>query len=83
MPPFVIPPVVKFAVGALVGAGVIARWVVKEFRRMNDELDRVKAASVIEPAAREEFPTLRRDPRTGDWRVSAAGALTGPLMRGQ
>jgi hypothetical protein len=72
MPPFVIPPLVKFAVGAL-GVGVIVRSVMKEIRRMNDELDRVKAASIIEPAAREEFPTLRRDPRTGDWRVTEKG----------
>jgi hypothetical protein len=64
MPPFVIPSVVRVAVAALgVGVvGVIARWAVSEFRRMNDELDRVKSASVIEP-----------DPQTGDWRVTEKG----------
>jgi hypothetical protein len=46
MPPFVIPSVVRVAAAALgVGAvSVIARWAVNEFRRMNDELDRVKSA---------------------------------------
>jgi hypothetical protein len=69
MPPFVIPSLVKFAIGAL-GAGVVAHWVVKEFRRVNDELDRAARAASIDPAAREALPTLRRDPSTGDWRVT-------------
>jgi hypothetical protein len=68
MPPLVIPPLVKLALGAL-GAGAIAHWVVKEVRRINAELDRMKAAPVVDPAARRELPTLRRDPRSGDWRV--------------
>jgi hypothetical protein len=69
MPPFVIPSVVKFAVGAL-GAGVIAHWMMKELRRINDELDRAAKAASIDPITREALPTLRRDPRTGDWRVT-------------
>jgi hypothetical protein len=69
MPPFIIPSVVKFAVGAL-GAGVIVHWVVKELRHINDELDRAAKATSIDPIARETLPTLRRDPRTGDWRVT-------------
>jgi hypothetical protein len=69
MPPFLIPSVVKFAVGAL-GAGVIAHWMMKELRRINDELDRAAKAASIDPIAREALPTLRRDPRTGDWRVT-------------
>jgi hypothetical protein len=68
MPTFVIPPLVKFALGAL-GAGAIAHWVVKEVRRINEELDRMKAAPVVDSVARRELPTLRRDPRSGDWRV--------------
>jgi hypothetical protein len=68
MPPFVIPPLVKFALGAL-GGGAIIHWVVKEVRRINAELDRVKTASAIDPPTRPELPTLRRDPRSGDWRV--------------
>ncbi len=69
MPPFIIPSLVKFAVGAL-GAGVIAHWAMKELRRINDELERAKAASIVDPTARAAMPTLRRDPRTGDWRVT-------------
>jgi len=69
MPPIIIPPLLKLALGAL-GAGAIVTWVVKEVRRVNAELDRMKAAPVIDPAARRALPTLRRDPRTGDWRVT-------------
>jgi len=68
MPPIVIPTVIKFALGAL-SAGAIITWVVKEVRRINEEIDRVKAAATIDPRARQALPTLRRDPRTGDWRL--------------
>jgi len=44
---------------------------VKEMRRINAELDRVKSGS--DPAVRRSFPTLRRDPRTGEWRVVRKG----------
>jgi hypothetical protein len=68
MPPIVVSPLVKIALGTLGGAAII-RWAVKEMRRINHELDRVKAPSANDPVARQAFPTLRRDPRTGDWRV--------------
>jgi hypothetical protein len=68
MPTFVIPPLVKFALGAL-GAGAIAHWMVNEIRRINAELDRMKTVAVVDPVARQELPTLRRDPRSGEWRV--------------
>jgi hypothetical protein len=68
MPPLVIPPLVKVALGAL-GAAAVVRWVVKEVRRINAELDRVKTAPAVDLIRREALPTLRRDPRTGDWRV--------------
>ena len=68
MPTFIISPLVKLALGAL-GAGAIAHWVVKEVRRINAEIDRMKAAPVADPVARQALPTLRRDPRTGEWRV--------------
>ena len=70
MPPLVIAPLVRLALGA-VGTGVVLRWVVKEVRRINEELDRVKAGS--DPAVRQGLPTLRRDPRTGEWRVMREG----------
>jgi len=44
-------------------------WVVREIRRVNAEIDRVRAASAMETAARKSLPTLRRDPATGEWRV--------------
>ena len=69
VPPFVIPPLVKIAVGALCAAA-IAHWVAREIQRINDELDRLRAAINIDPAARRKFPTLRRDPETGVWRLS-------------
>lgn len=68
MPPFIVLPLVKVALG-VVGAGVVVHWVVKEVRRINAELDRVKTGTAIDPVVRPELPTLRRDPRTGDWRV--------------
>jgi hypothetical protein len=68
MPTFVIPPLVKLALGAL-GAGAIAHWMVNEIRRINAELDRMKTVAVVDPVARQKLPTLRRDPRSGEWRV--------------
>ncbi len=68
MPPIVIPQLVRFTLGAL-GAAAVVHWVVKEMRRINQDLDRAETAEAIDPAAREELPTLRRDPRTGDWRL--------------
>ena len=47
MPPFVIPPLVKFTLGVLGGA-VVIHWAIKEVRRFNAELERVKAASAID-----------------------------------
>jgi hypothetical protein len=67
MPPFIIPPLVKFALGAA-GAAAIVHWAVREARRIGEELDRVKVRAV-DPLAREALPTLRRDPATGEWRV--------------
>ena len=69
MPPIAIPAAVKLVLGAI-GAAAVVHWVVKEVRRINEELDRLKAAPVIEPVAREALPTLRRDPRSGEWRLT-------------
>jgi hypothetical protein len=67
MPPLVIPPLVKFALGAA-GAAALVHWAVKEARRIGEELDRIKVRKV-DPIRREALPTLRRDPVTGEWRV--------------
>jgi len=69
MPPIVIPPLIKVVLGAL-GVAALAHWLAREVRRINDEIDRVRAASGIDAAARQGLPTLRRDPRTGEWRLS-------------
>ncbi len=68
MPPFIIPQLVKFVLGAA-GAAAAVHWVVREARRINRELDELKAAPVPDQAMRQSLPTLRRDPKTGDWRV--------------
>jgi hypothetical protein len=67
MPPLVIPPLVKLALGAA-GAAAVVHWAVKEARRFSEELDRLKVRAV-DPFRREALPTLRRDPATGEWRV--------------
>ena len=69
MPPLAIPAAVKLVLGAI-GAASVVHWVVKEVRRINEELDRLKAGvRLIEPVAREALPTLRRDPQSGEWRL--------------
>jgi hypothetical protein len=67
MPPLVIPPLVKLALGAA-GAAAIVHWAVKEARRFGQELDRIKVRAV-DPFRREALPTLRRDPASGECRV--------------
>ena len=69
MPPLlIIPPLAKLAIGAL-GAGAAAHWLARQIRRVNEDLDRIRRASIIDPATREGLPTLRRDPQSGHWRV--------------
>jgi len=65
MPPFLLSPLVKWSLIAAGGAMVV-HWVVKETRRINEELERAKRAARI--SDRENRPTLRRDPTTGEYR---------------
>jgi hypothetical protein len=66
MPPILLSPLVKWSFIALGGAMVV-HWVIKEARRINEELDNAKRVRV--PIAdQENRPTLRRDPRTGEYR---------------
>jgi hypothetical protein len=65
MPQFMIPPLVKWTLGAL-GAAAMVHWVVKEVRRVNEELDQAKAR--VRVTDRQTFPTLKRDPLTGEYR---------------
>jgi hypothetical protein len=70
MPTVLISPLAKIALGVL-GAGAVIHWAVKEVRRINEELDRVRTTPPpVDPSVRRTFPTLRRDPHTGDWRVT-------------
>jgi hypothetical protein len=59
------PPVIMWMLGA-VGAAVLVRWLAKESRRINGEIDAVRAASVAEAAG--ERASLERDPDTGVYR---------------
>jgi hypothetical protein len=61
------PPVFAFALG-LMGAAALVRWCVKEVHRVNAELDSVRARPSADPVNRDTLPTLKRDPRTGEYR---------------
>jgi hypothetical protein len=65
MPPILVSPLVKWTLAAIGGAMVV-HWVVREVRRVNEELDARRAAARIRD--QERRPTLRRDPTTGDYR---------------
>jgi hypothetical protein len=60
------PTFVAFAAAVLAGA-TAARWVRREWRRVNDELDARHAAEV---KAARDLPRLKRDPASGEWRPS-------------
>jgi len=66
MPSILLSPLVKWTLAAAGGAMVV-HWVVKEARRINEELDCAKRAVRI--SDRENMPTLRRDPSTGEFRL--------------
>jgi regulator of protease activity HflC (stomatin/prohibitin superfamily) len=65
MPPILLSPLLKWSLAALGGAMVV-HWVVKETRRINEELERARRAARI--SDRETMPKLRRDPSTGEYR---------------
>jgi len=67
MPPILLSPLLKWSLAALGGAMVV-HWVVKEARRINEELDQAKRVKVRIPD-RENRPTLRLDPTTGEYRL--------------
>ena len=66
MSPFVMSPLVKWTLAAAGGAMVV-HWVVREVRRINEELDAQKARARIRDQERRQ--TLRRDPATGEYRL--------------
>ncbi|MDP2409241.1 MAG: hypothetical protein Q8M26_03030 [Pseudolabrys sp.] len=63
--PILLSPLVKWTLVA-VGGAMVVHWVVREVRRVNEELDarRVRAKVRVQ----ERRPTLRRDPVTGEYR---------------
>ena len=61
------PPVISVTLG-LLGVAALARWCVREMHRVSAELDGIRAMSAAEPIDRNRLPTLRRDPRTGEYR---------------
>ena len=65
MPPFLLSPLVKWTLVALGGAMVV-HWVVREVRRVNDELEQRRVRVRIRD--QERRPMLRRDPVTGEYR---------------
>jgi hypothetical protein len=63
--PIFIPPLLAWTLGAL-GAAVVAKVMVKEWRRVNDELH--PRERMREAPAREMIRVLRRDPQSGIYR---------------
>ncbi len=64
-----LPPVIAWTLAA-VGITAVSKVLVKEWRRINDELDAQAEAErrAAEPVAREHLPTLRRDTASGIYR---------------
>jgi hypothetical protein len=56
------PPMILWAFGGI-GAAVVAKWLVREARRIKASLRHSGAAT--EAAEQDPRPTLRRDPTTG------------------
>ncbi len=70
------PPLIVFALGVM-GAAVVVRWCAREVRRVNAELDEVRARASVDPLDRSTLPKLK--PRSEDWRIPAGLArLTAP-----
>jgi hypothetical protein len=65
MPPFLLSPLVKWTLVAFGGAMVV-HWVVREVRRVNEELDARRVGARVR--VQERRPMLRRDPLTGEYR---------------
>jgi hypothetical protein len=60
-----LPPVIAWTLAAF-GAAALAKALVKEWRRVNAELD--AHARAPGPVEADQRPTLRRDPNTGVYR---------------
>jgi regulator of protease activity HflC (stomatin/prohibitin superfamily) len=65
MPTMLLSPLMKWTLAAAGGAMVV-HWVVKEVRRINEELEQAKRVRI---ADNERGRKLRRDPTTGEFRL--------------
>jgi hypothetical protein len=57
------PPIVIAGMAA-VGGTILAKWLIREAKRVNAELDARRTSE----SARDSAPKLRRDPQTGAYR---------------
>ena len=64
----IVPRLVMWAAGVVAGFA-IARLAAREYGRVNEELDEARLAPAANEAERAQHPTLRRDPRTGVYRL--------------
>jgi hypothetical protein len=65
-----LPPVIAWTLAAI-GAVAVSKVLAREWRRVNAELDAQERASEQaseQASARDELPTLRRDPVSGVYR---------------
>jgi hypothetical protein len=60
-------PVLALALGVM-GTAVLVRWCIREVRRVNAELDSVRERAAAAMVNRDGLPTLKADPRTGEYR---------------
>jgi hypothetical protein len=60
-----LPPVIAWTLAAI-GAVAVSKVLAREWRRVNAELDAKER--VTQAVARDELPTLRRDPVSGVYR---------------
>jgi len=65
MPPILLSPLVKWTLVA-VGGAMVVHWVVKEVRRINEELDQAKRVRIADANRGQK---LRRDPASGEYRL--------------
>ena len=67
MPPILLSPLVKWTLAA-VGGAMVVHWVVKEVRRINEELDAAKRVRVTDDRTAADVAA-----RSGDRRISPLG----------
>lgn len=69
MVPIVVPPILA-AVFGVIGAAAATRFLMREWRRVNAELDAAeRERDAAQTGHRDPTKTLRRDPQTGVYRV--------------